>query len=606
MSPEPGGGSCNDGRRKRQNSSSAGTNLHIRKTPGSMTKKNANSNVPATAILIRTRHNSTSAAQSLAEVAINKNLKLKRSPRLRTISLNTEDHKLYNERKPTASPSNSSESSCHSINDHQSSSSASSNKKAYNVIVMPTRASTRVTRGKVSHYKNVHQNFNNNSIRGCSPIGSSASNSISILPGSRQQHDQQNLMYSANSGSQNLPGSYSCSENLSNLRGNSHHQASPSGDVLGSLPRTIPSANGSSGGNSLASDSPLGNGFNKIVSSSAPASSFELDCMMRARTGTNSSQMTTMPMTPENESCRDRRKKDIHNMIERRRRYNINDRIKELGQMLPKSTAEEMKLNKGTILKASCDYIRQLQNEKDKFCRQNDQNQQKDLVVKKCHDRIRELEELLKNNGIQPPIGSSFEKNSNIHPAITKRIKQEAYDDYQTTNTSAPPTGSFNSKRFVSQLSNMQIAGSPLPNSQSHSFINNSINMPNGNGQANNMGQLMQGSSNYQFNNDNGRNESSNVTSEYGTPNGSSMNWNDMNQGKLNMENYNSDLMDDLSLFTNTNNAMIQGDAISGGLMNTSQMSPEISWDPCGFSPDAANNHSGSINEPGRLMSMDY
>jgi hypothetical protein len=37
---------------------------------------------------------------------------------------------------------------------------------------------------------------------------------------------------------------------------------------------------------------------------------------------------------------RDRRKKDIHNMIERRRRYNINDRIKELGLMLPKSTAE--------------------------------------------------------------------------------------------------------------------------------------------------------------------------------------------------------------------------------------------------------------------------
>ena len=57
----------------------------------------------------------------------------------------------------------------------------------------------------------------------------------------------------------------------------------------------------------------------------------------------------------EVEIYKDRRKKDIHNMskflkkfskkifsfkVERRRRYNINDRIKELGLMLPKSTAE--------------------------------------------------------------------------------------------------------------------------------------------------------------------------------------------------------------------------------------------------------------------------
>lgn len=33
---------------------------------------------------------------------------------------------------------------------------------------------------------------------------------------------------------------------------------------------------------------------------------------------------------------KDRQKKDNHNMIERRRRFNINDRIKELGTLLPK------------------------------------------------------------------------------------------------------------------------------------------------------------------------------------------------------------------------------------------------------------------------------
>lgn len=42
------------------------------------------------------------------------------------------------------------------------------------------------------------------------------------------------------------------------------------------------------------------------------------------------------------EFYRDRRKKDIHNAIERRRRYNINDRIKELGLMLPKALAEDV------------------------------------------------------------------------------------------------------------------------------------------------------------------------------------------------------------------------------------------------------------------------
>jgi len=34
---------------------------------------------------------------------------------------------------------------------------------------------------------------------------------------------------------------------------------------------------------------------------------------------------------------KDRQRKDNHNMIERRRRFNINDRIKELGQLLPKN-----------------------------------------------------------------------------------------------------------------------------------------------------------------------------------------------------------------------------------------------------------------------------
>ncbi|XP_063064814.1 transcription factor E3a isoform X3 [Engraulis encrasicolus] len=64
---------------------------------------------------------------------------------------------------------------------------------------------------------------------------------------------------------------------------------------------------------------------------------------------------------------KERQKKDNHNLIERRRRFNINDRIKELGTLIPKtsdpSSDREMRWNKGTILKASVDYIRKLQKE---------------------------------------------------------------------------------------------------------------------------------------------------------------------------------------------------------------------------------------------------
>lgn len=65
----------------------------------------------------------------------------------------------------------------------------------------------------------------------------------------------------------------------------------------------------------------------------------------------------------------DRVKKETHNMIERRRRYNINDRIKELGDLLPQKNEEhydiirDSRANKGTILKSSVDYIKILKND---------------------------------------------------------------------------------------------------------------------------------------------------------------------------------------------------------------------------------------------------
>ena len=79
---------------------------------------------------------------------------------------------------------------------------------------------------------------------------------------------------------------------------------------------------------------------------------------------------------------RDRQKKENHNiseydriyvgfihstlLVERRRWFNINDRIKELGTLLPKQEetyhdlVRDVRQHKGSILKASVEYIRRL------------------------------------------------------------------------------------------------------------------------------------------------------------------------------------------------------------------------------------------------------
>lgn len=84
-----------------------------------------------------------------------------------------------------------------------------------------------------------------------------------------------------------------------------------------------------------------------------------------------------------------------HFVVERRRRYNINDRIKELATLLPPTThpyvvyylciklhfgvyfpthvninihySRAMKLNKGSILKASVEYVKELKKDKEKL-----------------------------------------------------------------------------------------------------------------------------------------------------------------------------------------------------------------------------------------------
>nr|XP_061803605.1 microphthalmia-associated transcription factor-like isoform X3 [Nerophis lumbriciformis] len=118
--------------------------------------------------------------------------------------------------------------------------------------------------------------------------------------------------------------------------------------------------------------------------------------------------------------AKERQKKDNHNLIERRRRFNINDRIKELGTLIPKSNDPDMRWNKGTILKASVDYIRKLQREQQRAkelenCQRRLENANRHLML-----RIQELEMQARAHGLA--VTSSALCSADL---AGRRIKQE-------------------------------------------------------------------------------------------------------------------------------------------------------------------------------------
>nr|WFP21713.1 microphthalmia-associated transcription factor a [Triplophysa stenura] len=98
--------------------------------------------------------------------------------------------------------------------------------------------------------------------------------------------------------------------------------------------------------------------------------------------------------------AKERQKKDNHNLIERRRRFNINDRIKELGTMIPKSNDPDMRWNKGTILKASVDYIRRLQKEQQRAKELENRQKRMEHANRHLLLRIQELEIQARAHGL--------------------------------------------------------------------------------------------------------------------------------------------------------------------------------------------------------------
>ncbi|XP_038675538.1 transcription factor EB-like [Scyliorhinus canicula] len=98
--------------------------------------------------------------------------------------------------------------------------------------------------------------------------------------------------------------------------------------------------------------------------------------------------------------AKERQKKDNHNLIERRRRFNINDRIKELGLLIPKTNDLDVRWNKGTILKASVEYIKRLQKEQQRTREMEGQSKRLEMTNSHLRFRIQELEMQAQAHGL--------------------------------------------------------------------------------------------------------------------------------------------------------------------------------------------------------------
>lgn len=123
-------------------------------------------------------------------------------------------------------------------------------------------------------------------------------------------------------------------------------------------PTAVPPATGS-GRHSPAS-------MSRSVSSSSLIFKTEVKAELDGAESSGSRRGSTTGMTPEEIWVQEkrRRRRESHNLVERRRRDNINDRIVELSMIVPDCAEDEqssLKTNKGVVLRKSADYIRHLQ-----------------------------------------------------------------------------------------------------------------------------------------------------------------------------------------------------------------------------------------------------
>ncbi|XP_040059271.2 transcription factor EB isoform X2 [Gasterosteus aculeatus] len=131
--------------------------------------------------------------------------------------------------------------------------------------------------------------------------------------------------------------------------------------------------------------------------------------------------------------AKERQKKDNHNLIERRRRFNINDRIKELGTMIPKSNDLDMRWNKGTILRASVEYIKRMQKDAHRSREVENNFKRMEMANKQLMLRIQELEMQARIHGLPSPSPSAL----NPPDPMGSYIKQETSPEENLSHSMA-------------------------------------------------------------------------------------------------------------------------------------------------------------------------
>ncbi|GLD73098.1 transcription factor EB isoform X1, partial [Lates japonicus] len=122
---------------------------------------------------------------------------------------------------------------------------------------------------------------------------------------------------------------------------------------------------------------------------------------------------------------RRRQKQDNHNLIERRRRFNINDRIKELGTMIPKTNDLDVRSNKGTILRASIEYIKRMQKDVQRTREVENNFKRMEMANKQLLLRIQELEMQAQLHGLPSTSPSGLNPGDLMAPYIKQETSPE-------------------------------------------------------------------------------------------------------------------------------------------------------------------------------------
>ncbi|KAL7843498.1 hypothetical protein AOLI_G00250100 [Acnodon oligacanthus] len=132
--------------------------------------------------------------------------------------------------------------------------------------------------------------------------------------------------------------------------------------------------------------------------------------------------------------AKERQKKDNHNLIERRRRFNINDRIKELGTMIPKTNDLDVRWNKGTILRASVEYIKRMQKDIQRTREVENNFKRMEMANKQLWLRIQELEMQARLHGLPSNSPSGLNNIDLMNPFM----KQEGSPEENHHNPHPP------------------------------------------------------------------------------------------------------------------------------------------------------------------------